>query len=594
MCGIIGYIGFRKASEVILQGLKTLEYRGYDSAGIAVSNEKGIEIKKGKGKVVDVSNSLCFTSLKGKIGIGHTRWGTHGNICNKNAHPHFDCPKELALVHNGVIENYIALKKELITKGHKFRSETDSEVIIHLVEQNRKSMQLENAFVNAVKRLRGSYAIVLLAKDEQKIFAARKNSPLILGIGKSEHFLTSDIPAVLPYTRKIVTIEDEHIAIISKSEFKIFDFRGNKIKPKIIKVNWTQEIAEKGGFAHFMLKEIYEQKTVLRESSPANILSAKKMIANTKNIDIIACGTSNHAGIIFSILLEKYLKKNARTFIASEYQAIANPNKNVLVIAISQSGETADTLQAVRFAKSKNAKILALTNVIGSSLARISNKTVYLNAGPEIGVAATKTFLFQLAVIYRLIFENYKNHENRDVGDVCDVQKAIPKLIESTLSCEQKIQKIKSVALKLKDKNDIFFIGRGLCYPIAMEGALKLKELSYLHAEAYPAGELKHGPLSLIQPNVPVIVLAPSDQLLPKIHGNIKEVKARGAFVIALTDNAIISKEADIALKIKKTKEILYPFSMLPILQLLAYYISVLRGTDPDHPRNLAKSVTVE
>ncbi len=578
MCGIIGYIGFRKASEVILQGLKTLEYRGYDSAGIAISNEKGIEIRKGAGKVADVSNSLLFTSLNGKIGIGHNRWATHGKVCDKNAHPHSDCSGNIALVHNGVIENYFVLKEELISKGHKFKSETDSEIIVHLIEENCKSMWLENAFVEAIEKLQGSYAIVLVEKSGQKLFAARKNSPLIVGIGKQEYFFASDIPAVLSYTKKIVPIEDECIVIASRSGFKIFNFTGTKIKPKIIKVKWSSKVAEKGGFPHFMLKEIYEQKLALYNSLSTNVSKAKKMIVNAKNIHIIACGTSYHASIIFSILLEKHLKKNAKAFIASEYRTIANPDKDVLAIAISQSGETADTLQAIRFAKSNNAKLLALTNVVGSSLARISNEIVYLNAGPEMSIAATKTFSSQLAIIYKLIFENLE-------------QKTIPKLIESALSHEQKI---KSLAPKLKKKNDIFFIARGLSYPIAMEGALKLKELSYLHAEAYPGGELKHGPLSLIRSGVPIIVLAPDDESLPKIYGNIKEVKARGAFVIAFTNSAEIIKEVDIAISIEKTQSELYPFLMLPILQLLAYYVSVSRGIDPDRPRNLAKSVTVE
>lgn len=577
MCGIIGYVGFRKASEVILRGLKTLEYRGYDSAGIAVANENKIEIRKGAGKVEDVANSLMFTSLEGKIGIGHSRWATHGKVCRENAHPHSNCSKTIALVHNGVIENYLSLKEDLLKKGHKFESETDSEVVAHLIEENAKTMEMEKAFLEAVKKLQGSYAIVAIANNEKKIFAARKNSPLLLGLGKGEHFLASDIPAILPYTKKVIPIDEERMVVATENECKITDFEGKEKQGKIMEVDWSAEVAEKGGFQHFMLKEIHEQKIVLHQSLATDVREAKKIMEKAKTIHILGCGTSNHAGILFAILLEKFAKKNAKPFIASEYQFVANPDKNTLAIAISQSGETADTLQAVKFARGKGAKVLSLVNVVGSSLTRLSDAVVYLNAGSEVSVAATKTFSSQLAVIYKMIF--------------VDGAKAIPELVQNAIKQEQKV---KALSEKLKGKENVFFLGRGISYPIAMEGALKLKELSYIHAEAYPAGELKHGPLSLIQEGVPVIALAPSDETLAKMHGNIKEVKARGAFVIALTDNAEIKKEVDVALGIEKTQKEFYPFAMLPFLQLLAYYTSVSKGIDPDRPRNLAKSVTVE
>ncbi len=577
MCGIIGYIGFRKASEVLLRGLKTLEYRGYDSAGIAVSEGGKITIKKGAGRVDEVADSLSFVSLKGKAGISHTRWATHGRVCKENAHPHSNCSRDIALVHNGVIENYLSLKDELMEKGHKFESETDSEVIAHLIEEEMKTNETEGAFAKAIRKLDGSYAVVALASGSEKLFAARKNSPLLIGIGKGEHFLASDIPALLPYTNKVIPVDDERIVFASAEEYCIMDFSGKTQNPKPMVVDWSAEVAEKGGFQHFMLKEIYEQKLVLSESLATNMEDAKKMIEKAKNIHIAACGTSNHAGVLFSILLDKHANKNTKAFIASEYQFVANPSKNTLVIAISQSGETADTLQATKFAKQKGAKVLSLTNVVGSSLSRISDSVVYLNAGPEVSVAATKTFSSQLAVIFRLVFGN--------------AAAEIPKIVERALSQEQKVRKL---AEKLKGKEHVFFIGRGVSYPIAMEGALKLKELSYIHAEVYPGGELKHGPLSLIHEEVPVIALAPSDETLAKMHGNIKEVKARGAFVIALTDSEEIKKEVDAVLYIEKTKPKLYPFAVLPLLQLLAYYASVSRGIDPDRPRNLAKSVTVE
>lgn len=577
MCGIIGYIGFRKASEVIVQALKTLEYRGYDSAGIAIVNNGKIEIRKDKGKIEDIARELDFISLEGKIGIGHDRWATHGKVCKENAHPHSDCSKTIAIVHNGVLENYLSLKEDLLKKGHGFNSETDSEVIAHLFEENMKFMQIEKAFAETIKKLKGSYAIVAIMNKEEKIFTARKDSPLLLGIGEREYFFASDIPAILPYTHKVIPIKEERIAIASEDGYKITDFDGNEKPEQAVEINWSKTTAEKGGFPHFMLKEIYEQKFVLHQSLAADVGKAKEMINDAKNIHIIGCGTSYHAGLIFSILLEKYARKNAKAFIASEYQFIANPDKNTLIVAISQSGETADVLQAIKFAKTKNVKTLSLTNVMDSGIVRISDCVVYLNAGPEISVVATKTFFSQLVLIYKLIFD-------------FDLKEILGPM-ERALNKEHSI---KDISLKLKEKENIFFIARGLFYPIAMEAALKLKEISYIHAEAYAGGELKHGPLSLIQAGTPVIALAPNEQSFAKIYGNIKEIKARGAFVIAFTDNNELKKEVDVAIEIEKTKPDFYPFAVLPLLQFLAYHTTVLRGLDPDRPRNLAKTVTVE
>lgn len=580
MCGIIGYVGKRKASEVITEGLKRLEYRGYDSVGIAVQNGETVEVKKEKGMVEEISTALNFLSVIGNVGLGHTRWATHGVPCKANAHPHSACDKKVVLAHNGVIENFSELKKELLAKNHKFDSETDSEVIAHLIEEELKlAADPKKAFLSALNRLHGSYAVVAMIGNDEKIYVARKNSPLVIGVGKGEMFCASDIPAMLKYTKTFVLLEEGDVAVLSKNDYIISDLAGDRLNRKTIIVDWNLEMAEKGGYQHFMLKEIHDQKHFVLESLSADMSKAKQLLSNYQNIDIVACGTSYHAGRLLEILLTKELKKHAKAIIASEYQVVANPDDQTLVIVISQSGETADTLQAVKFAKKHGAKIICLTNVVGSSITRISDEVVYLNAGPEISVAATKTFTSQLVVIYKLVFGQKRALK-------------IQSLIENALKNEEKI---KDVARKLLDKPNIFFIGRGLNYPVAMEGALKLKEISYLHAEAYAGGELKHGPLSLIEVGVPVIAIAPSDSTLPKIFGNIKEVKARGAYLIAITDDEKIKQEADNSIKIEKVDDdYFYPFAEIISVQLLAYYVSILRGINPDKPRNLAKSVTVE
>jgi len=588
MCGIIGYVGTKKASEIITEGLKCLEYRGYDSVGIAVNsgnNESGYEfdVRKEKGMVEEVSTALQFTSIDGTSGIGHTRWATHGAPCQENAHPHFDCKKTVVLVHNGVVENYKELKAELMRKGHIFTSETDSEVIAHLLEQYLlDGLAPIIAFIRTIGSLKGSYAIVAMLKGEHKIYVARKNSPLILGVGQGEMFCASDIPAMLPHTKTFVPLEEGDIAMLSEAGYKIYDTFSNEISRKPIEVDWDAKTAEKGGYPYFMLKEINDQVHFVYESLSSEVGNAREMIEQTNNIHIVACGTSYHAALVFKILLQKYFNKQAEAFIASEYPFVSSPSKDTLLIAVSQSGETADTLQAVRFAKQREMRILALTNVVQSSITRLANEVVYLNAGPEVSVAATKTFVSQLTVIYKIIFEN---DPKANIA-------IIPKLFEKALEQENKI---KALSEKIKDKGDIFFLGRGLSYPIAMEGALKLKEISYLHAEAYPGGELKHGPISLITEGIPVIALAPNDECVEKMNGNIREVKSRGAFVIALSDNASVRSEANETIDIPGVSDArFYPFSMIVPLQLLAYHVSVLRGINPDRPRNLAKSVTVE
>jgi len=578
MCGIIGYVGARKASEVLTEGLKRLEYRGYDSVGIAVANDKGMEIRKDKGMFEEVSTSLQFTDVEGHIGLGHSRWATHGAPCKDNAHPHHDCTGKIVLIHNGVVENYYDLKKELSEKGHKFTSDTDSEIIAHLIEEYTKTMPSKKAFFKAVKQLQGSYAIAALIGDNNELYIARKNSPLIIGVGKGEMFCASDIPAMLKYTKTFIPLEEGDLAVLSENGYKIYNSNQEETERKSITVDWNLEMAEKGGYPHFMLKEINDQKHFLFESLSADVSGSLELLKKYENIDVVACGTSYHAGLVLQILLSKHLKKRAQSYIASEYTFTANPDKKTLVIAISQSGETADTMQALKFAKKNEAKIISLTNVIESSITRLSNEVIYLNAGPEIGVAATKTFTSQLAVAYKLIFPE------KDLSE-------IPKIVEKML---EKEDEIKELANKIKEKQNIFFLGRGLSYPVASEGALKFKEISYLHAEAYPGGELKHGPLSLIEDGVPVIALAPKDESLSKIYGNIKEVKARGAFVITLTSDESVKRESEFSIDIPVMDEIFYPFAMIIPLQLLAYYVSTFRNINPDKPRNLAKSVTVE
>ncbi len=579
MCGIIGYVGNRRASEVINEGLRTLEYRGYDSVGIAISTQEKIELRKDKGMFHEVSTSQNFTSIEGNAGIGHTRWATHGVPCRENAHPHSDCSNSISIAHNGVIENYQQLREELKSRGHQFSSETDSEIIAHLVEEEKKSgKETFPAFLSALQKLQGSYAVALLSRGENRIYVGRKNSPLVIGLGKNENFAASDITAMLAHTKEFVPLGELEAAALGPDSIKFYSLDGKEIQKQSMVVDWSAEMAEKGGYPHFMLKEIHEQKHSIGESLSTNVSKAHQLISSAKKLHITACGTSYHAALMFKFLSQKHLGKSCDASIASEYPFIANPDSETLVIAISQSGETADTMRALEYAKENGAKILALTNVVGSSITRIADEVVFLNSGPEVSVAATKTFTSQLAVVYCLLFPE------KDFSE-------IPKLIESSL---QKEEEIRNTVSKLINRHNFFFLGRGLSVPIAMEGALKFKEISYRHAEAYPGGELKHGPLSLIEEGVPVIALAPADESVFKMLGNIKEVRARGGFVISFTNSKEIEKESDVSIQIPETDPLLYPFATVIPLQLLAYHASVARGINPDRPRNLAKSVTVE
>ncbi len=578
MCGIIGYVGHGRASQIITDGLKRLEYRGYDSVGIAVRKNERLDIRKEKGMVEEVSQALRFTSIDGNLGIGHTRWATHGAVCRENAHPHADCSGRIILAHNGVIENYSAIRAQLKEKGHRFASETDSEVIAHLIEDNARTQPVPKAFMRAIRKLEGSYAIVAMAADdsEERLFLARRNSPLVIGIGKGEMLCASDIPAMLKYTRTFVPLQEGDIAIITRSGYKVYSETGEEAERRQITVDWDVEMAQKGGYPHFMLKEIADQKHFINESLAADVSEAKKLIDASARIDIVAAGTSYHAGLMLSYLLQAE-GKCAQAFIASDYPFLAKPSSKSLIVAISQSGETADVLQALRHAK--GCRKIAVTNTVGSTITSLADCVIYLNAGPEVGVAATKTFTAQLAVIFRLFYPKEK------------LQK-LSSLIEAMLGREAEI---KAIAQKIAGKENVFFIARGRNVPIAYEASLKFKEITYIHSEAYPGGELKHGTLSLITDGVPVIALAPCDETLQKMFGNIKEAKARGGFILSLTDDPGLQSESDISIPLPPGLEPeLYPFALIIPLQLLAYHTSVLRGINPDRPRNLAKSVTVE
>ncbi|MEW6722218.1 MAG: glutamine--fructose-6-phosphate transaminase (isomerizing) [Candidatus Micrarchaeota archaeon] len=578
MCGIIGYVGPGRASQIITDGLKRLEYRGYDSVGIAVVSGGKAEVRKDKGMVGDVSSALQFTAMEGCIGLGHTRWATHGAVCMTNAHPHADCAKNVILAHNGVIENYGKLKESLAARGHRFESGTDSEVIAHLVEETHRSEPLLKAFMRAIRQLEGSYAIVALSAGdkEERLFLARRNSPLVIGVGRGEMFCASDIPAMLRYTKTFVPLQEGDFAVLSRHGYKVYNADGTEAERKQVTVDWNEDIAQKGGFPHFMLKEISDQKHFVAESLAAEVSDAKKVIDAAEKIDIVAAGTSFHAGLMLAYLLQSE-GKTAQAYIASDYAFIARPGRETLVIAISQSGETADVLQALRHAG--EAKKVAITNIVGSTITSLADEVVYINAGPEVGVAATKTFTSQLAVIYRLFYPREK-------------MQALPGLVGAALSLENEVKKI---AARLAPCENVFFIGRGRNVPIALEASLKFKEITYVHSEAYPGGELKHGTLSLITDGVPVIALAPKDETITKMLGNMQEAKARGALMISVTDDPEARGMSDLYVPLPAIADpLLYPFALVIPLQLLAYHVSVLRGINPDRPRNLAKSVTVE
>jgi glucosamine--fructose-6-phosphate aminotransferase (isomerizing) len=609
MCGIFGYIGDKESLPFIIEGLKKLEYRGYDSAGVATLDKGKLFISKCVGKIADLEELLQQKPIGGEIGIGHTRWATHGRPSHLNSHPHEDCTGKFVVVHNGIIENYLEIRRELAEKGHKFSSATDTEVIAHLIEENYKG-NLFAAVAKSLKQVRGSYALAVISEHEpEKIIVARNGSPLIIGFGEKETFVSSDIPALLKYTSKIVKLDNGQIGIVTADEADIFDADGKSADKKIELISWDPESAEKGGYAHFMLKEIHEQPNAIRKSIEGRVEAESNKIhfdelnltdEEIKKINRVvftACGTSWHAGLVGEYLFEQFAKLPSEVEYAAEFR-YRDPiiDENTLVISITQSGETADTLGAVWEAKAQNAKVISICNVVDSSIARESHGVIYTNAGPEIGVASTKAFTTQLTVIYLLAILFGKRR-----GTISDANATklindligLPALVEQTLHREEEAKRI---AEGLYKANNALYLGRGKGFPVALEGALKLKEVSYIHAEGYPAAEMKHGPIALIDKNMPVVVLALAGRRYEKIMGNIEEVKARGGTVIAVASEGdkVLAEKADEIVYIPKTTEALSPILAVIPLQLMAYYIAVKRGCHVDQPRNLAKSVTVE
>jgi glucosamine--fructose-6-phosphate aminotransferase (isomerizing) len=611
MCGIVGYIGNQQATPVILEGLKKLEYRGYDSAGICTLVNGSAVMARSEGKLINLERLLATAPLPGSIGIGHTRWATHGRPSEINAHPHK--AGSIIVVHNGIIENYLHLREHLRGIGHVFKSETDTEVISHLVEEELKAgCGFESAVRRALGKVRGAYAVCILCEDEPGVLiASKQGSPMVVGIGKTEFFVASDIPAILSHTREMVFMEDGEFvlfrAALSEPEFSTL--AGQKLAKQPKHIDWSPLMAEKGGFKHFMLKEIYEQPRAVRDTIAGRLMEEESdvfledfklsddLLASFDRICIVACGTSWHSGLVGKFLLEEHCRIPVEVDIASEFR-YRNPvvNARTLMVLISQSGETADTLAAMREGRARGAKAVAICNVVDSSIAREADGVIYTHAGPEIGVASTKAFVTQLVALYLLAVRF-----GRSIGKLDSVQGGeliagllqVSSLMEETLKLDAEIEK---VAKRYMNSRDFLYLGRGMNYPIALEGALKLKEISYIHAEGYPAGEMKHGPIALIDENMPVVVLVPKNSTYEKVVSNMEEVIARGGRVIAVCSRGDkdIRGKVETVIEIPDAPEELLPLLLSIPLQLLAYHVAVLKGTDVDQPRNLAKSVTVE
>ncbi|MEN2994126.1 MAG: glutamine--fructose-6-phosphate transaminase (isomerizing) [Thermodesulfovibrio sp.] len=609
MCGIIGYIGEKNAVSVVIDGLKRLEYRGYDSAGIACLLDGKIKTVKCKGKIKNLE-ALIDDSLKdSKMAIGHTRWATHGKPSDENAHPH--CSGSIALVHNGIIENYAELKKELQSDGYKFVSQTDTEVIAHLVRKYRQeNLSLEDAVRKAVKRLKGSYAIVLMdEKEPDKLIGVRMESPLVVGVSDNEKFIASDVPAFLNHCNKVIFLEDGEMIVLNKGDFKVYNLEGKEKKKELVTITWTASMAEKGGFKHFMLKEIYEQPRALSDTIRGRVLYeegeivfeefglTKNELKKVEKIYLVACGTSYHACLIGEYMIENIAKVPVEVDIASEFRYRNIPfEKNSLFIAITQSGETADTLAALRYAKKSGVKTLTICNVLGSTASREADAVFYTHSGPEIGVASTKAFTSQIVALYILsvgLSIAKENSTKTSIRNLLNQLLLLPRMAEETLALDKKIQVL---AKEVYRKPNFLYLGRGLNYPVALEGALKLKEISYIHAEGYAAGEMKHGPIALVEEGFPVIFIVSDDFYLDKTVSNIEEIKARDGFVITFSSSnmAKIRKLSDRFIYVKGINNYLNTILFSIPLQLLAYHVAVLRGCDVDQPRNLAKSVTVE
>lgn len=609
MCGIVGYIGRHQATPFLLEGLGKLEYRGYDSAGIAVFDGKKIVVEKCVGRLDALRQKIVGHEPTGMVGIGHTRWATHGKPSDINAHPHTDDTGTFAVAHNGIIENYMQLKQALLKKGHHFRSDTDTEVVPHLMAD-----QWDGNFESTVRKvlhlIKGSYSLVFLtAKDPDTLICAKRNNPLIIGLGKGENYIASDIPAIIAKTRDTYIINDGEMAIVKADSVVVKTLDGAPVDKKVFRVTWNAEAAEKGGFAHFMLKEIYEQPKAVRDTLRGRIAADsdrvefselhwdKEYFKNIRKIFIVACGTAYHAGIVGKYYIEKIARIPVEVDIASEFR-YRNPiiDDTCLCIVISQSGETSDTLEALKEAKRRGAKTMAVTNVVGSSIAREADQVVYTYAGPEIAVASTKAYTTQLIVMLLLALYIAQVTETASAERSHELLQALLKVPEQMHEVLDRADQIKVFATNYGNSEDAFFLGRGLDYAVALEGALKLKEISYIHAEAYAAGELKHGTLALIEEGVPVIVLATQSNIYDKTISNLQEVKTRGAIVIGIgmEGDTELRKHADNLVMIPKADEDLAPILAVILLQLLAYYAALVRGCDVDKPRNLAKSVTVE
>ena len=611
MCGIVAYIGYRQAYPVIIKGLKRLEYRGYDSAGVALLNH-GLKLYKKKGKVAALEEMTVGKDLDGHIGIGHTRWATHGEPSDRNAHPHQSSNGRLAMIHNGIIENYAALKAELIKKGYVFHSDTDTEVLLNFIEdiQENNGSTLEEALRIALRRVVGAYVVVLIDKDNpDTLIAARKGSPLVIGIGKNEHFLASDASPIVEYTKEVVYVNDYQIAIIKSDELILKNLGNERQTPFIQKLDLELAAIEKGGYDHFMLKEIFEQPDTIRDClrgrldvqqgtiTMSGIQNNIEQIKNANRILIVACGTSWHAGLIAEYIIEELCRIPVEVEYASEFR-YRNPivHQGDMIIAISQSGETADTLVAIERAKEQGATILGIVNVVGSSISRISHAGAYTHAGPEIGVASTKAFTAQLTVLAMVALKIAKERNTISHDrylHLLEELNAVPEKVKKVLDSAEHI---KAVAVKYKDVVNALFLGRGYNFPVALEGALKLKEISYIHAEGYPAAEMKHGPIALVDESLPVVFVATKDAYHEKIVSNIQEIKARKGKVIAVITEGdeTITGMADDILSVPEADEVIAPIISVVPLQLFAYYIGVVKGYDVDKPRNLAKSVTVE
>lgn len=608
MCGIVGYIGERDVTPVLVGGLKKLEYRGYDSAGVAILNDNNISVVKAKGRLASLEERLSSTKLNGHVGIGHTRWATHGEPNDINSHPHLSNNGNIAVVHNGIIENYMQLKEFLTGKGYEFVSETDTEVIAQLIEYNYKG-DLLKAVMNTMNDVEGAYALGVVCSDyPDRFVAARKDSPLIVGLGKNENFIASDIPAILEYTRDIYILEDKEVVSVTANGVEIFNLLGEKIQRDVFHVDWDVSSAEKGGYEHFMMKEISEEPGAIKATLSPRIQNnqiildkfnvADEFIKNCEKINIIACGTAYHAGVVGKYIIEKLARIPVEVDVASEFR-YRDPiiNNKQMTIAISQSGETLDTLMAMREAKKRGSRTIAIVNIVGSSIAREADDVLYTWAGPEIAVASTKAYNTQLAALYlfALNFARQRGElDEESYQDYITQLQKLPEQIEAVLSDREMVQKF---AYNHFNANSVFFIGRSMDYALSMEGSLKLKEISYIHSEAYAGGELKHGTIALIEEGTLVICPLTQDHLLEKMISNIREIKARGAVMLAITtkkNEEDVSKVADAVITIPDMDYIFAPIVAVTPMQLFAYYVSVMKGNDVDKPRNLAKSVTVE